>query len=240
MNYEGKNSVREVLTAGTSLEKIVANRAGGDKVFNELISLAKQKHIKVQFADVAVLDKLSKTGKHQGIIAVGAEFEYCDTHDILAHATSLGQDPFILILDGIKDPHNFGSIIRVCDCLGVHGIIIAKDRSCPVNETVVKVSAGASAHVKVAKVTNINREINLLKERGVWVYALELGGSDLAKSDLKGALALVVGSEGEGVSRLTRQLCDGVVTISMVGKVNSLNASVAAGIAIYEAKKQRD
>ena len=141
---------------------------------------------------------------------------------------------FILILDGVEDPHNFGSIIRVAECLGVDGIIISKNRACPVNDTVSKVSAGAIEHIKIAKVTNINTEIERLKEKNIWVYACELGGEDLDNANLTGNIAIVMGSEGKGVSALTRKICDGVVSMQMYGKVNSLNVSVATGIVLYE------
>ena len=143
------------------------------------------------------------------------------------------------ILDGVEDPHNFGSIIRVAECLGVHGIIISKNRACQVTDTVAKVSAGAIEHVKIAKVTNINTEIERLKQQNVWVYACELGGDDLDTADLSGNIAIVMGSEGKGVSNLTRKLCDGVVTMQMYGNVNSLNVSVATGIVLYEAVRKR-
>ena len=159
--------------------------------------------------------------------------------DILAVAREKGRPHFILILDGIEDPHNFGSIIRVAECLGVDGIIIAKNRACPVTDTVAKVSAGAIEHIKIAKVTNINTEIERLKEENIWVYACELGGDDLDNADLTGNVAIVMGSEGKGVSALTRKLCDGVVTMQMYGKVNSLNVSVATGIVLYETVRKR-
>lgn len=240
MNFEGKNAVKEALVGGVALEKIIISKTSNDRTLHELVSLAKEHHIKVQFAQNEWLDNESVTHKHQGVIAIGSSYDYCSVQDILTAAEQKNVPPFILILDEISDPHNFGSIIRSCECLGVSGIIIGKDRSCPVNETVIKVSAGAISYVKIAKVTNINREIESLKERNIWVYALELGGEELKKTNLTGAVALVVGSEGFGVSQLTKKLCDGVVTIPMMGQVNSLNASVAAGIALYEISQQRN
>ena len=154
--------------------------------------------------------------------------------DILNIAKQKNKPNFILILDGIEDPHNFGSIIRVAECLGVDGIIISKNRACPVNDTVSKVSAGAIEHMKIAKVTNINTEIERLKEQNIWVYACELGGIDLDTADLSGNIAIVMGSEGKGVSSLTKKICDGVVSMQMYGHVNSLNVSVATGIILYE------
>lgn len=237
MRVKGRNAVREALNSNVNIIKIMASRSSKDRVFEELISLANSKRIKVQFVDNKVLD--SECDNHQGIIAITSDYEYSTVDDILAVAKEKNEPNFILILDGIEDPHNFGSIIRVAECLGVHGIIISKNRACPVTDTVSKVSAGAIEHVKIAKVTNINTEIERLKKLGVWVYACELGGEDLDKSDLSGNIAIVMGSEGKGVSRLTRELCDGVVTMEMKGKVNSLNVSVATGIVLYEAVRKR-
>lgn len=240
MKIEGRNAVREAVLSGVTIEKVVASKGVHDKVFNDLIILLKDKGIKVQFVDSAVMQKTSTTKNHQGIIAYAGEFEYDSVDDILEVAKQKGQDPFVLILDGIEDPHNFGSIIRVAECMGVHGIIISKNRACPVTETVIKVSTGATSYVKIARVTNINQEIEYLKQQNIWVYAVELGGESLEKSNLTGAIGLVIGSEGKGVSELTKKLCDGTLTISMYGKINSLNASVACGIALYEASKQRN
>lgn len=237
MRVKGRNAVREALNSNVNIIKIMASRSSKDRVFEELISLANSKRIKVQFVDNKVLD--SECDNHQGIIAITSDYEYSTVDDILSVAKEKNEPNFILILDGIEDPHNFGSIIRVAECLGVHGIIISKNRACPVTDTVSKVSAGAIEHVKIAKVTNINTEIERLKKLGVWVYACELGGEDLDKSDLSGNIAIVMGSEGKGVSRLTRELCDGVVTMEMKGKVNSLNVSVATGIVLYEAVRKR-
>lgn len=239
MKIEGKNAVREAILSGADIEKLLASNSIKEKVFNDIIALAKQHKIKIQFVNNNVLNKESKTNNHQGLIAFGSEFEYCGVDDILIHAKKLNQDPFILILDGIKDPHNFGSIIRVAEGMGVHGIIIGKDRSCPVNETVIKVSTGATSYMNIARVTNINREIDYLKNQNVWVYACELGGEDLFKQNLTGSVAIVIGSEGEGVSRLTKEKCDGIVTIPMHGQVNSLNASVATGVVLYEVVRQQ-
>jgi 23S rRNA (guanosine2251-2'-O)-methyltransferase len=201
------------------------------------VSLARNKGVKVQMVDNRALDR--ECDNHQGIVAITGEFEYSSVQDILNVAKVKNKPNFILILDGVEDPHNFGSIIRVAECLGVDGIIISKNRACPVTDTVAKVSAGAIEHMKIAKVTNINTEIERLKEQNVWVYACELGGDDLDTADLSGNIAIVMGSEGKGVSALTRKLCDGVVTMQMYGKVNSLNVSVATGIVLYEAVRKR-
>ena len=237
MKIEGRNAVRETLTSGAQISKLLASNSSKDKVFNDIIALAKQNKVKLQFVSNDVLDRESVTKKHQGLIAVVDEFKYCEVDDILKDDKN--KDPFILILDGVEDPHNLGLIIRVCECLGVSGVIIPKNRACGVNETVIKTSAGATNYVKVAKVTNLNDTIKYLQNNGVWVYACELGGQDIAKTNLTGPIAIVMGSEGFGVSALTKKLCDGIFTIDMVGKVNSLNVSVATGIALYESFKQR-
>ncbi len=240
MKIEGRNAVRESLLSGASISKIMASNSSRDKVFQDIIDIAKQNRVKLQFVSNDVLDRESVTKKHQGLIAVVEEFEYSDIDDILNDAKEKNVDPFILILDGVEDPHNLGSIIRVCDCLGVSGVVIPKNRACSVNETVIKTSAGATNYVKVAKVTNINDTIRYLQKNGVWVYACELGGQKISEVNLTGPIAIVEGSEGFGVSALTKKLCDGIFTIDMVGKVNSLNVSVATGIALYEAFKQRN
>ena len=239
MKIEGRNAVRETIFAKTTIAKLFASNNSRDKVFNEIIALAKENKIKIQFVNNEILNRESVTGHHQGLIAIVEEYKYATVDDIFKCAESRGESPFILILDGVEDPHNLGSIVRVCDCMGVHGIIIGKNRAVGVNETVIKTSAGATNHVNIAKVTNINDTIKQLQERGVWVYACELGGDNIRKANLTGSIAVVTGSEGKGVSSLTKKLCDGIVTIDMSGKVNSLNVSVATGIALYEIYSQR-
>ena len=236
MKIKGRNAVREALRSQTNILKIMASNSQ-DRVLQDILALARNKGVKVQVVDNRALDK--ECDNHQGIVAITSDFEYSSVEDILNVARAKGQPHFILILDGIEDPHNFGSIIRVAECLGVDGIIIAKNRACPVTDTVAKVSAGAIEHVKIAKVTNINTEIERLKQENIWVYACELGGDDLDKADLTGNIAIVMGSEGKGVCALTRKLCDGVVTMQMYGQVNSLNVSVATGIVLYEAVRKR-
>lgn len=240
MKIEGRNAVRETLLNDVPIAKIMASNSSKDKVFNDIIAIAKQKKIKLQFVANDILDRESVTKKHQGLIAIVEEYKYVTIDDILNSAKESGADPFILILDGVEDPHNLGSIIRVCDCLGVTGVVIPKNRACGVNETVVKTSAGATNYVNIAKVTNINDTIKYLQKNNVWVYACELGGEKISKTNLTGPIAIVMGSEGFGVSALTKKLCDGIFTIDMVGKVNSLNVSVATGIALYETFKQRN
>lgn len=232
MKIKGRNAVREALNSDVNILKIMASNSSKDKVLMDILNLARRKNIKVQYLDNKVLDR--ECENNQGIIAETSDYEYCSVQDILDVARGKGKSNFILILDGVEDPHNFGSIIRVAECLGVDGIIISKNRACPVNDTVSKVSAGAIEHMKIAKVTNINTEIERLKKEGVWVYACELGGEDLDNADLRGNIAIVMGSEGKGVSALTKKICDGVVSMQMYGKVNSLNVSVATGIVLYE------
>lgn len=236
MKIKGRNAVREALMSDVNILKIMASNSK-DKVLLDLINLARRKGVKVQILDNKILDK--ECENNQGIIAETTEFKYSSVDEILEIGNKSGRGNFILILDGVEDPHNFGSIIRVAECLGVDGIIISKNRACPINDTVAKVSAGAIEHIKVAKVTNINTEIERLKEKNIWVYACELGGEDLDNEDLTGNIAIVMGSEGKGVSSLTRKICDGVVTMKMYGKVNSLNVSVATGIVLYECVRKR-
>jgi 23S rRNA (guanosine2251-2'-O)-methyltransferase len=186
-----------------------------------------------------ILDNQSKTGHHQGFIGIMPEYKYASVDDILNKANTLNEEVFILILDKIVDPHNLGSIIRTAECAGVHGVIFPKNNACEVNETVIRTSAGSVNHMLISKVTNINNTIRELKQKQIFCYALEANGNLIYKSNLKGNLALVVGSEGSGVSKLTKELCDDVVSLPMIGKVNSLNASVASAIGVYEALKQR-
>lgn len=232
MKIKGRNAVREAINSDVNIIKILASNSSKDRVLLDILKLAKNKNIKIQYLDNKILDK--ECENNQGIIAETSDFKYSTVEDILRVAKDKNKNHFILILDGIEDPHNFGSIIRVAECLGVDGIIISKNRACPVNDTVSKVSAGAIEHVKIAKVTNINTEIERLKKENIWVYACELGGEDLDKANLSGDIAIVMGSEGKGVSALTRKICDGVVTMQMYGRVNSLNVSVATGIVLYE------
>lgn len=236
MKIEGKNAVRECINANKTIEKVLIQNGSQNR---ELIDLAKSKGIKVQFVNKSALDDFSETKKHQGIIAIATDFKYSSVEDILAYAQKKNEDAFILILDGVEDPHNLGSVLRVAECAGVHGVIIPKDRAVGVTETVVKVSAGASERVKIAKVTNLNRTIEELKQKNIFVYCADMDGAPMTKTNLTGNIALVVGSEGFGVSKLTRKLADGIISIPMFGKINSLNASVSAGIVVYEAIRQR-
>lgn len=238
MKIEGRNAVAEAIKSGKTIDRLVVAKGLADTGANKIITDAKSRGIKIMFYDKTVLDRESVTKKHQGFIAEVTDFKYSSVEDILSLAKSKNEPPFILIADGVEDPHNLGSILRVAECSGAHGVIIPRHRNVTVNETVVKVSAGASSHVLVAKVTNVNDTIEMLKKAGVWVYAAELGGDDIYKANLKGSIAFVIGGEGSGVSKLTKQKCDGILTLPMRGKVNSLNASVAAGIVAFEYVRQ--
>lgn len=238
MKIEGRNSVRELLKTGKTIDKIlIANGMRGTEA-EALLKDIKKSGVKFQFADKSVLDKESQSGKHQGYIAFVSDYKYCELEDIISVATAK-DDCLIVVLDGIEDPHNLGSIIRVCECAGADGLVIGKHRSASVTDAVMRISEGSANHVKIAKVTNVNQAVDTLKENGVWTYALELGGGDIYKTDLKGKVALVVGGEDTGVNKLTAKKCDGVVTIPLCGKVNSLNASVATGVAVFEVVRQR-
>ncbi len=239
MIIEGRNSVREAVRAASQLEKIYIQDDIKGTENQELVDEIKQGEYDYQFVNKGYLDRLSTEGRHQGFVAKTREFDYSEVEDILSEAQLKGEQLFMVILDGVSDPHNLGNIVRTCECAGVHGIMIEKHSACGITETVMRVSAGAINHMKVARVVNINREIDKLKERGVWVYACELGGKSIYSTNLKGDLALVIGSEGEGVSKLTKEKCDGIISLPMKGKVNSLNASNACAIALYEALRQR-
>lgn len=235
----GRNPVREAFRAGKTAEKIFFVKGERDARLSVLFSEAKEKGVPVEYVERAVMDKLTGGGNHQGIAARVTDFSYSTLDDILALAKSRGEKALIVLLDGITDPHNFGAIVRSAECFGAHGIVIPSRRSVGVTDTVVKVASGATEHMLIAKVTNINDAIRELKERNVWVYACDFGGEHPKSVDFRDDTALVVGSEGTGIHRLTRELCDGVVTIPEYGKINSLNASVAAGIVLYETARQR-
>ncbi|HKL94550.1 MAG TPA: 23S rRNA (guanosine(2251)-2'-O)-methyltransferase RlmB [Clostridia bacterium] len=235
----GKNPVREALNSETTIEKLLVEKGNYDASLNALISNAKDLGVFVSFVDKAFLDKTAEGGRHQGIIAITTEFNYCDVSDILERAKERNENLLIVLLDGITDPHNLGAIMRSAECFGAHGIVIPRHRACGVNSTVLKISAGAAEHLLVAKVTNINDTIRQLKEQNVWVYATDFDGESLFSAKLDGDAAIVIGNEGEGIKRLTKELCDSTVTIPQFGKVASLNASVATGVVLYECARQR-
>ena len=238
MTVEGKNAVSELIKTQKTIDKVLVQNGMRDAESRKLVSEIRDRGVKIAFADKSVLDKQCKSGRHQGFIAFVTDYEYADLYDMIENTRD--KDCFFLVLDGIEDPHNLGSIIRVAECGGLDGIIIGKHRSASVTYTVMRISEGGANHVAIAKETNINNAIEALKEAGVWVYGLELGGSDLYKTNLKGRIAIVIGGEDTGINRLTKQKCDGVVSIQMHGKINSLNASVACGVAVFEALRQRN
>ena len=237
---EGRNSVLELLESNRDINKIYVSRGEKHGSINKILAIAKEKRIVTVEVDKSKLDAMSQTENHQGVIAIVPPFEYCEVDDILENAKQKNEQEFILILDGIEDPHNLGSIIRTAETAGVHGIIIPKRRAASVNSTVNKVSAGAVEHMKIARVNNINETIKYLKENGVWICGTDMDtNTEYYKQDLTGPIAIVIGSEGFGMSRLVKENCDFLVKIPMKGKITSLNASVSAGIVIYEALKQR-
>lgn len=238
MTIEGKNAVSELLKTQKTIDKVMVQNGLRDGESRKLVNDLREAGVKIAFADKSVLDKQCKSGRHQGFIAFVSDFEYADLDEMIEN--SKDRDCFFLVLDGIEDPHNLGSIIRVAECGGLDGIVIGKHRSASVTDTVMRISEGGANHVAIAKETNINASIEKLKEAGIWVYGLELGGSDLYKTNLKGRIAIVIGGEDTGINRLTKQKCDGVVSIKMHGKINSLNASVATGVAVFEALRQRN
>lgn len=239
MKIEGKNPVRELLKTDETIEKLMIANGTTDPEIRKFQQMARDKGIKVEFADRRALDKLSETGHHQGVIAVYTDFKYSDLDETIHKAREAGKDILFVILDEVLDPHNLGSVIRVAECAGATGVIIPNRRSATVNETTVRTSAGATAYVPVIKVNNLNQAIEKLKKENIWVYASDMDGETMYRTNLKGDIALVIGGEGTGVRDLTKKLCDGVISIPMYGEVNSLNASVSAGIVLYEAVRQR-
>ncbi len=235
----GRNPVKEAYRAGKTIDKLFLLKGEFDPTLNTIRTLAKEARTVVSYVDRAMLDKLSNGGNHQGVVAAVTDFSYCEVQDIINSARAKGEPLLIVLLDSITDPHNLGAIIRSAECFGAHGIVIPKHRSVSVNDTVVKVACGATEYMPIAKVTNINDVIRELKEQNIWVYATDFDGKAPKSVNLSGDIAIVIGSEGEGIHRLTKQLCDDTLTIPQYGKVNSLNASVAAGIVLYEAVRQR-
>ena len=236
MKTEGINAVFELLKTDKNIDKLLLekNPQGSLKA---IFAEARKRNIRVQFVDKKVLDKQSEEGRHQGVIAYTTDFVYSSLDEIISSKGEKGG--FIVICDGIEDVHNLGTIIRVAECAGADGVVIPSNNSASVTEAVVRISAGAANHIKVAKVNSVNRTVDELKKQGFWLYALEADGSSIYDADLKGDIAIVVGGEDSGVRRLTREKCDYTLSIPLKGKVNSLNASVALGIAVYEAVRKR-
>ncbi|MDD5931716.1 MAG: 23S rRNA (guanosine(2251)-2'-O)-methyltransferase RlmB [Oscillospiraceae bacterium] len=237
---EGRNAVIEALRAGENIDKIYLQKGETDKTLGHIASKARAAGIVVVDADKRKLDAMSRTHAHQGVIALAAMREYVSVEDILAKAAEKGEAPLIVVCDEISDPHNLGAIIRTAECAGAHGVIIPKRRSAGLTAVVAKTSAGAVAHMSVARVANIPSLLKDLKKQGVWVFGTAAGGTTrLYDADLRGAAAIVIGSEGDGMTRLAQENCDFLVSIPMQGKLNSLNASAAAAILLYEAVRQR-
>lgn len=235
MKTEGRNAVFELLKTDKTIDKLLIEKDPQGSL-KAIFAEARKRNIRVQFVDKKVLDKQSEEGRHQGVIAYTTDFKYSSLDEIISANSKNG---FVVICDGIEDVHNLGSIIRVAECAGADGVIIPSNNSASVTEAVVRISAGAANHVKVAKVNSVNRAIDELKKKGFWLYALEADGSNIFEADLTGNIAIVVGGEDSGVRRLTREKCDFTLSIPLKGKVNSLNASVAFGIAAYEAVRKR-
>ena len=238
---EGRNAVLELLETGKDINKIFI--ANGEKhgSINKIISIAKERRVVIVEVDKSKLNQMAMSDNHQGVIAIVPPFDYCEVEDIIEEAKAKQEKPFILILDGIEDPHNLGSIIRTAETAGVHGIIIPKRRAATVNSTVYKVSAGAVEHMKIARVNNLNETIKYLKDNDVWICGTDMDARNYYYNEkFDGPIAIVIGSEGFGVSRLVKENCDFLVKIPMKGKITSLNASVSAGIVMYEVVKQRN
>lgn len=237
---EGRNAVIELLGSKKDINKIFIQSGERHGSINKIIAKAKENGIVIVETSKKNLDEMSETHNHQGVIAIVPPFEYVEIEDILKYAKEKKEDAFIIILDGIEDVHNLGSIIRTAETAGVHGIIIPKRRAAAVNSTVVKTSAGAVEHMKIARVNNINETIKYLKDEGLWICGTDMDTkTEHWEQDYNMPLAVVIGSEGSGMSRLTKENCDFIVKIPMKGKINSLNASVSAGIVIYEVLRSR-
>lgn len=237
---EGRNAVLEALRAGTTLDKVYLQKGETDKTLGHIASKARAAGAVVVEADRRKLDAMSQTHAHQGVIALAAARAYASVEDILQAAADKGEPPLLVVCDELSDPHNLGAVIRTAECAGAHGVIIPKRRSAGLTAVVAKTSAGAVAHVPVARVPNLPALLKDLKKQGLWVFGADAGGSTpLYEADLKGPAAIVVGSEGSGMSRLVSETCDFLISIPMRGKLNSLNASAAAAILLYEAVRQR-
>ena len=235
----GRNAVMEALKGSRSVNKLMIANGSTEGSIKEIIAVAKDKGVNIQYWDRSKLDSIARGIRHQGVLAQVAPVQYAELEDILQVAKDRNEPPFIVLLDELEDPHNLGAILRTADAAGVHGVLIPKHRSCPLSATVAKTSAGAVEHVPVARVGNLVQTIKKLKQEGLWVAAADMDGKDYYDTDLTGPLLLIIGSEGQGVGRLVKEQCDFVVRIPMVGKINSLNASVAGSILMYEAMKQR-
>ena len=236
---EGRNAVQEALAAGRPIDKLYIAAGETDRALARLASMAREAGAAVVETDRRKLDQLSATGAHQGVIAMVAAHAYATVDEILENAKSRGEAPLIVICDELSDPHNLGAIIRSAECVGAHGVIVPERRAVGLTPAAVKASAGAIEHIKVARVVNMTRVIEMLKARNIWTYALTMDGTDYEKVNFKGGVALVVGSEGEGISHLVLENCDQKVSLPMAGHLDSLNASVAAGVVMYRVLSSR-
>lgn len=237
---EGRNAVIEALRAGTAIDKIYLAKGETDSALGHIANTARANGVVVVNTDRRKLDQMSRTHAHQGVIAVAAVRDYASVEDIFLRAEERGEAPLLVICDELSDPHNLGAVIRTAECAGAHGVVIPKRRSAGLTAIVAKTSAGAVSHIPVARVPNLTALMKDLQKRGVWIFGAEMNGStSLYEADLKGPAAIVIGSEGSGMSRLVAETCDFTVSIPMKGKINSLNASAAAAILLYEAVRQR-
>ncbi|MBR6366202.1 MAG: 23S rRNA (guanosine(2251)-2'-O)-methyltransferase RlmB [Lachnospiraceae bacterium] len=239
ITIEGRNAVTEALRAGTKPERILLQSGLKDPALEQVKQLALSKKIKVDYVSKDELDRKSETKHHQGVIAVGANYQYAEVEEMLANARARGEDPFLILLDGIEDPHNLGAIIRTANLAGAHGVVILKNRSASVNSTVARTSAGAVHFTPVARVANLSTLMEQLKKEGMWFVCADMDGTTMYDLNLTGPIGLVIGNEGSGVSRLVREHCDMIASIPMKGDIDSLNASVAAGVLSYEIVRQK-
>lgn len=235
----GRNPVTEALRSGREIDKLLVAHGAAEGSVKAIIAKCRDRGILVKEVSPQKLDFMSGGASHQGVALIVAAHKYCSVDDILSYAEEKGEPPFVIICDGIEDPHNLGAIIRTAEASGVHGIIIPQRRSASLNAVVAKSAAGALEYMRVARVTNLSAEIDSLKEKGMWIYAADMDGDTWCTADMKGSCGLVIGSEGRGVSRLVKDKCDKTVSLPMLGNINSLNASVAAGILMYEIVRQR-
>ena len=239
LTFQGRNAVLEAFRSGKTIDKLFILDGCQDGPIKSIVREAKKTDAIINYVDKERLDRLAGTGHHQGVVAIGAAYESAEVEDILAAAKEKGEDPFIFILDEIEDPHNLGAIIRTANLAGAHGVIIPKRRAVGLTATVAKTSAGAINYTPVAKVTNISQTIEELKKQGLWFVCADMGGETMYNLNLKGPIGLVIGNEGNGVSRLVKDKCDFIASIPMKGDIDSLNASVAAGVLAYEIVRQR-
>lgn len=236
---EGRNAVTEAFRSGKTIDKLFVLDGCKDGPVQTILREAKKQDCIVRFVAKERLDQMSETGKHQGVIAYAAAYEYAEVEDLFKNAEEKGESPFFILLDNIEDPHNLGAILRTANLAGAHGVIIPKNRAVGLTATVAKSSAGAINYTPVAKVTNLTQTIKELKERGMWFVCADMGGTTMYDLNLKGSIGLVIGNEGNGVSKLVRENCDMIASIPMKGDIDSLNASVACGVLAYEIVRQR-